>query len=130
MYSIPLECGSFYVGQTGACLNFRLTTHSKDLVKCISTEGKRFVERVRTCNVCSENDQWFGQTDVLFGHNDRTGREIVEAICIRETPEAVSEPSVELYSEEVKLLRSFAQKILNYTHARNHDEKFLWSRRF
>ena len=90
VYSMPLICGMYYVGQTGACVNFRLTTHESDLKKCKSTEGKRLVEHARNCDLCSDECMRFNNSGILCNYKDRLTREMIETFYIRESENVIS----------------------------------------
>ena len=54
VYNINLACNSSYIGQTSKCLNVRFTQHQSDIAKVKSTEGKKLVEHVKSCDKCKK----------------------------------------------------------------------------
>ena len=59
VYSIPLPCGSEYVGQTGQCVNTWLTKHKFDVLKNKTLEFKRIVDHTVDCEICKEQGSRF-----------------------------------------------------------------------
>ena len=51
---------------------------------------------------------------MLYAHKDKTAREIVEAYYIHESENVISEPSIDLCTEENLLLNAFALENLNF----------------
>ena len=75
---------------------------------------KRLVEHTRSCVICEDGEPWFSQTHVLYAHRDRTARELVEAYYIHESENVISEPSIDLCTEEILLLNALALENLNF----------------
>ena len=61
--------------------------------------------------MCENEGPHFSDTRIFFNHNDRKARQIIEAYIINETDSVISDPSVELHEEEIKVL-NLAQKFL------------------
>ncbi|XP_040071560.1 uncharacterized protein LOC120843935 [Ixodes scapularis] len=101
IYSIPLSCGSQYIGQTGRCLNVRLREHFLETNKASSDSYHPIVVHARTCQDCSPS---YANTTVLGSHNDKYGREIIEAFKIKTATDNVSEPSLSLSTAEMDFL--------------------------
>ena len=101
VYSIPMSCGGVYVGQSGQCVNTRLTQHSAKTKIAYFDESSTFWDHLDECTGCVP---WFGHTDVLGHHATRAGREILEAAYIENTPTAVSMPSIHLHGAEREFL--------------------------
>lgn len=98
VYSIPLNCGASYIGQTGRCLNERLKEHKYNTTKTIS--GHLGIHcRDCGCAALMEN------TSIMFKSADRLTREIVEALEIKKLDEScVSMPSVILSDKDIRFL--------------------------
>lgn len=90
VYLIPLSCGKKYVGQTGRCLNVRLTEHSKNVRKVSSGN------LAKHCRVCRCQPK-FELSRVLHTSTDKRKREKLEAEEIRKLgSECISAPSYSL----------------------------------
>lgn len=98
VYSIPLTCDKVYVGQTGRCLNTRLTEHS---YHCSKKDAGHLAIHCRDCG-CAP---MLGNTRVVCREKGKIAREILEAAEILERREdCISCPSVALSSKERKFL--------------------------
>jgi hypothetical protein len=100
IYDIPFSCDLSYVGQSGKCVNARLTEHSEDIDKN-RKEGKHIVQHMGEC----ECEALLKQTKIIGRHNTRIGRELIEAVAIRRGGDKIiSEASIKLTPREIKLL--------------------------
>ena len=107
VYDVELRCDEHYIGQTSKCINVRLTQHSSDFKKLKSTDGKRFVEHLRSCIGCKNHDVNLMGSKVIFRHNNKIARELVEAFSIKMIPGAFSDYSITLFDEEHTLFEKF-----------------------
>lgn len=100
VYEVPLSCGKVYVGQTGRCLNKRLSEHSYAVA---SASGQHLAVHCRSCANCIP---LFEETKVLGRAREKRAREILEASVIsRLGPDkCISEPSVYLHKKELAFL--------------------------
>uniref|UniRef100_A0A224Z7Z9 Tick transposon n=1 Tax=Rhipicephalus zambeziensis TaxID=60191 RepID=A0A224Z7Z9_9ACAR len=98
VYSIPLTCNKVYVGQTGRCLNTRLTEHN---YHCSKKDAGHLAIHCRDCG-CAP---MLGNTRVVCKEKGKIAREILEAAEMFERKEdCISCPSVALSSKERKFL--------------------------
>ena len=107
VYSIPLPCGNKYVGQTGQCINTRLTKHKSDVSKNKTLEFKRLADHTVDCEICNEQGPDFINTNILFKHRNRKSREIIETFFINNSNVAISTPQFDLHRIEVDILNKF-----------------------
>ncbi|XP_042149365.1 uncharacterized protein LOC121837684, partial [Ixodes scapularis] len=99
VYSIPLSCGSTYVGQTGRCLNERLREHRYSLG---ATVGGHLSVHCKEC-LCEPS---FSATTILGRHRDKVAREVLEAFHIqRRGKKCISAASVALSGKELEFLK-------------------------
>lgn len=92
VYSVPLMCGSQYIGHTGKCLNVHLMKHSNSIKKDAQAH---LSNHCNTCAIRCYPD--FRKPKVLFAHKDTTAREVVEAYHIAKLGQmCVSQPSIVL----------------------------------
>src|SRR6266436_743405 len=107
VYKIPLSCGAAYIGQTGKCVNARLTEHSRE--KENKNEAyKNLLNHTITCR-CEPD---FEKTQ-LIGTSGRSkiARELLEAYLIKnEIDTTISEASVKIIQEEFEILQSANKK--------------------
>jgi hypothetical protein len=102
VYSIPLSCGNNYIGQSGRCINQRLTEHQRDINGSAKVEGKLLKAHVEECGC---NIQ-FQNTKNLRWNNDWISREIEEAYQIQiPSNRAISDPSIKLTKMELLVLK-------------------------
>jgi hypothetical protein len=96
VYAIPFSCGRVYVGQSGRCINCRLTEHKRKVSG--ADEGiSTAYDHADQCGC----EVLFDQTKCTDRIADRFGREVVEAWCIQKLGnKAVSVPSVRLGERE------------------------------
>jgi hypothetical protein len=100
VYKIPLSCQAAYIGQSGRCINQRLTEHCKDL-EGNTTEGKHLKAHIDECK-CTPNFK--GTTNIKWLSN-WTSREIEEAYQIKRHSETIiSEPSIKLTEYEIRTI--------------------------
>jgi hypothetical protein len=101
VYAIPFSCGKYYIGQSGRCLNCRLTEHDRNIAAeedGISTA--RDHASVCNCKIL------FEQTSSTTYIGQRYGREVIEAFCINQSKDlVVSEPSIKLTEDEANFVR-------------------------
>lgn len=98
VYRIPCTCGLSYIGQTGRCINARLSEHHRSRDNGSSCNLARHW-REGTCTPLLSN------TVILGKHNDSLTREILEAFHIRLEPDScISDPSVTLTDKEMMFL--------------------------
>nr|XP_054930737.1 uncharacterized protein LOC129386656 [Dermacentor andersoni]XP_054930738.1 uncharacterized protein LOC129386656 [Dermacentor andersoni] len=76
VYELPFSCGHVYIGQTGRCLNIRLSEHRRSLT------GNAYSHVARHCSEhrCTPI---YKDTTILSTHKNQTTREIIEAFYIR-----------------------------------------------
>lgn len=101
VYQLPFSCGHVYIGQTGRCLNVRLSEHKRSL------DGNAYSHVARHCaqHGCTPN---FHDTICIFRHNNQATREIVEAHHINKKGNlCVSMPSIALHDDEICFLNRF-----------------------
>ncbi|XP_077507325.1 uncharacterized protein LOC144116482 [Amblyomma americanum] len=99
VYSIPLSCGSIYIGQTGRCLNTRLQEHKRNLRDPNSGELALHCSKCKGCTPALES------TVILRKCRDTTTRLIAEALAISKCADkCVSNPSVCLSEKEMSFL--------------------------
>lgn len=99
VYSIPLSCGSTYVGQTGRCLNERLREHRYSLG---ATVGGHLSVHCKEC-LC---EPFFSATTILGRHRDKVTREVLEAFHIQSRgKKCISAASVALSGKELEFLK-------------------------
>jgi|SRR6266436_2590352 len=101
VYKLPLTCGNSYIGQTGKCINERLTEHLRANISKVD-EYKTLSTHMEKCK-CKPNPK----STITLGSTgrDRKGREIWEAFCIRhQQTSTISEPSIGLSDAEYKIL--------------------------
>ena len=97
-----MSCGKVYIGQTGKCINERLTEHLK-IKQQGKEEYKNMANHTISCGCIPEPEK-----TTLLGDSGRSrlGREIAEAFWIdQEKEHVISEPSIKLLKEEVQLLK-------------------------
>ncbi|XP_075750346.1 uncharacterized protein LOC142817169 [Rhipicephalus microplus] len=99
VYSLPLSCGKWYIGQTGRCLNERLKEHAHNVS---STVSGHLGIHCRDCGCVPD----FQLCTVIRRHRDQLIREIYEASEIERLGSAcVSRPSIALSLKEIDFLR-------------------------
>lgn len=99
VYHIPFACGRCYVGQSGRCLNVRLREHHSSL------KGTAYSHLAMHCRDCG-CEPGLSDTSVIFRHDNKLTREIVEAYLIKEKGDGcVSQPSLSLLECEYNLLQ-------------------------
>lgn len=97
VYSIPLSCGSQYIGQTKRCINDRLREHRNNVER--RKGGSELVLHLTDCN-CAP---LWSQSRVLHRERICAKRVFLEACAMASVGNAVSRPSVFLNNP----LRSF-----------------------
>lgn len=107
VYRVPLPCGRCYYGQTGRCLNVRLTEHSNSLGGKANSNLALHVQS-RECksdddlSLCTPD---FSDTTVVYRNEKQICREIVEAFYIAKAKDTcVAKPSVNLHAKEFAFL--------------------------
>lgn len=106
VYNIPLPCGGQYVGQTGRCINKRLSEHSYKVSKVVS--GHLGIH-CRDCEWAKKEKKQcvplYHETKVIAKNREKTAREIIEAYNIFKQGNAcISTPSLTLLQKELSLL--------------------------
>lgn len=98
VYQIPFSCGHVYVGQTGRCINIRLSEHRNSLKNNPYSHVTKH---------CSEHGCFplFRDTTILSVHGNQLTREVIEAFNIRKRGDTcISEPSITLHDKEFLFL--------------------------
>lgn len=99
VYQIVFTCGRVYIGQSGRCINDRLREHANSIVNRAAAPVSMHVQ---SCGCQALLDE----VQIRARHRGRRGREIIEAVLIKEKgQECVSNPSVALSAEELEFLR-------------------------
>lgn len=89
VYHIPLACGFCYVGQTGRCLNVRLSEHHRN-IGC-ATATSELSKHLAECRDCSAD---LHSTEVLGSERNGAKRLLLELCQIKGRGNCVSIPSV------------------------------------
>src|SRR5690606_1789559 len=105
VYSAPFSCGSKYVGQTGKCVNVRLSQHKMNVSTPLGKQG-HVPEHILECG-CSEA---FRKSQILYSSHRRTEREVVEAVWIRKEKDIISAPSLVIRPKEALEVEKFLSK--------------------
>jgi len=101
VYALPLSCGKLYVGQSGRCINMRVTEHIRGLSKGTS-EGKNLNKHVEECGCHPEPEK---TSIMLTEKSHQITREICESFLISKFNSAVvSSPTLTLLSAEMDVL--------------------------
>ena len=104
VYSIPLSCGSVYIGQSGRCVNKRLFEHKKACETKNASSSINLVSHLVQCKNCTPN---FSKTEVLARNGNRRIREIMEASqIIRGGIVVISKASIKLSKDEANFIVS------------------------
>ena len=100
IYKIPCECERVYIGETGRALQIRVNEH-KNLAKKGLTEKSRIVEHAWNEN---HKIQW-SNAKIVAKESNSIKRKLKEAAYIALTQDPISQPSIELKSIWIPLLR-------------------------
>ena len=109
VYSIPLSCGSSYVGQSGRCINKRLYEHKKACESNKAVSSVSLIGHLRKCEGCTPI---FGLTEVTARNGNKRVREILEASqIINGGSSVVSKVSINLSKEEREFIEKDKSKV-------------------
>jgi hypothetical protein len=101
VYALRFTCGSVYVGQTGRCINHRLTEHM-DIESSEESSYSTAKDHIKNCGCSLLPDQ----TRVTKWLPSKASREIVEAMTIEQGGEVVvSKASIVLSEAEKDYVR-------------------------
>lgn len=73
VYGLPFSCDAIYIGQTGRCVNLRL---SKPEANCSTNALPHVVAHCKECGCVSQ----YEKTSIINRSNDQTTLEIIEAL--------------------------------------------------
>uniref|UniRef100_A0A6M2CSQ5 Putative tick transposon n=1 Tax=Rhipicephalus microplus TaxID=6941 RepID=A0A6M2CSQ5_RHIMP len=95
-----MSCGKMYIGQTGRCINTRLTEHKRALA------NNAYSHLRRHCLECGCSPL-FSETKILASHRDKMTREVIEAFHIAKRKDyCISQASITLSDCEVGFLEN------------------------
>ena len=99
VYRVPLSCGKLYIGQTGRCLNSRLSEHKYNVEKY---QQGNLAHHCSRCGCVP----LFVKSSVVAKNREQITREIIEADLIDKLgDQCVSTPSIALLHKEKDFLR-------------------------
>ena len=100
VYCLPMSCRKMYIGQTGRCVNTRLSEHKRSL----TNNAYSHIRRHCLDFGCKP---LFSETVILSNHKDQLTREVIEAFHItKRKDDCISQPSVVLSDSEVSFLEN------------------------
>jgi hypothetical protein len=106
VYEIPCTCGQSYIGQSGRCVNTRLSEHLASTTQPSQAE-KVVPSHLRSCN--ARGGLNVRKTKVLAQRADRREREVIEAFYINKKS-AFSTASTRLRQNEIESVRTELQR--------------------
>ena len=98
VYSIPLTCGSCYIGQTERCVNIRLAEHRR--ASASKSPRYNLTDHLDECG-CSPI---FDNTVVLHSERKQINRLCLESMCIYSDKNCISDASLALSQRETAFL--------------------------
>jgi hypothetical protein len=105
IYKIPCTCGACYIGQTGRCINLRLSEHSSS-IRQPSQAAKIVPEYLRGCKGKLQVEK----RKVLAKRSTRREREILEAFFIESSGGVFSSASTRLRKQEMDTVRETIER--------------------
>jgi hypothetical protein len=108
VYCIPLSCNKIYVGQTGKCINQRLTQHHTNLNKPSKDVYSSLVDHVKKCHCEVKLEK---SVAIHKGIANQCEREIWEAYTIINRGSlAISQTSISLADSEMQILKEVDER--------------------